>query len=633
MDSLLLPLRSSSSKDSLSNSLPFIIPQINAQRGGFRHISEQSLAEEISNLTSASDTDDNEEETPTEDYNDRRTKLYEKKAEMLQEVGEAHNSALMAVDFISLLLSGPGGKGEQTMSPYLKEHVPTGSMGVQVIETAGDDTKRQVELVSKGWRLESFGSAADSLLRSASRLEEEISRETNYWEQVLAVKEKGWTVCRVPQERHTLGVKYGFREASSTYRNRGIAALRREEDGKIILDRGPLAPPPKSVRVQIKTRGNITGTSTFIPRPGESIEDRILEARNAIYDEELFFELGREARALISYGVEIRQNTIQFRHGDDKLILISLEPTETITADPKPDSDLATSLLVILRLLLSHIHRQNYNSRTSDKVALNNQTRPNATHALIRPILSFLQHISHLYKTVDVLDILFSPLKPAGLPHTIQKFPFTSTNISTLTSSDSLIAALSSTLESSFTLTLPSSDKATLILTIKTSLVPPTQGTEYAVQTSHLTTLGVHIPPKIPRITSREEIRQMVSRILNLDLIATVSSISEGLSKAQMTTNGVAQRTGKKSTKRSKVASWYPTDPQSCELKKTIPSTGNVAIMHIVLEEGSLKVDWSWETEAEGGDEYVWKSKVKDEDVEMAGDGKTLEEFLKGAAV
>jgi mediator of RNA polymerase II transcription subunit 17 len=36
--------------------------------------------------------------------------------------------------------------------------------------------------------------------------------EAQYWKKAFALKEKGWTVMRMPRERHTLGVKFGFSE-------------------------------------------------------------------------------------------------------------------------------------------------------------------------------------------------------------------------------------------------------------------------------------------------------------------------------------------------------------------------------------------------------------------------------------
>jgi mediator of RNA polymerase II transcription subunit 17, fungi type len=66
--------------------------------------------------------------------------------------------------------------------------------------------------IAKGWKLQGLTDTVDSILTSAARLEKEIEKETQYWEQVLAVNENGWAICRLPQERHTLGVRFGFAE-------------------------------------------------------------------------------------------------------------------------------------------------------------------------------------------------------------------------------------------------------------------------------------------------------------------------------------------------------------------------------------------------------------------------------------
>ncbi len=66
--------------------------------------------------------------------------------------------------------------------------------------------------IAKGWKAQSLNSVVDSILASATRLEKEIEHETKYWEQVLAVSDSGWAVCRLPNEKHILGVRYGFSE-------------------------------------------------------------------------------------------------------------------------------------------------------------------------------------------------------------------------------------------------------------------------------------------------------------------------------------------------------------------------------------------------------------------------------------
>lgn len=120
-----------------------------------------------------------------------------------------------ALDFVSLLLSKHTPRqAELTMSPFLKQNLPMACLGTDIVQTPqrSEADKHMEELTSVGWKLQSLDSAADSLLRSATRLEQEVERETRYWGQILGVKENGWSLCRLPREKHTLGVCYGFAE-------------------------------------------------------------------------------------------------------------------------------------------------------------------------------------------------------------------------------------------------------------------------------------------------------------------------------------------------------------------------------------------------------------------------------------
>lgn len=105
-------------------------------------------------------------------------------------------------------------QAELTMSPFLKQNLPMACLGTDIVQAPQkSEAEKQIdELISVGWKMQSLDSAADSLLRSATRLEQEIERETRYWGQVLGVKEHGWSLCRLPREKHTLGVRYGFAE-------------------------------------------------------------------------------------------------------------------------------------------------------------------------------------------------------------------------------------------------------------------------------------------------------------------------------------------------------------------------------------------------------------------------------------
>ena len=127
----------------------------------------------------------------------------------------------MALDFISLLLSSrTPGPAALTLSPFIKQNLPLGCLGVETVQIAEASVvqKDQDEMIAMGWRMQSLNNAADSLLKSASRLESEIQKETTYWDQVLAIKAKGWALSRLPRERHTLGVHYGFSEGMNLLR-------------------------------------------------------------------------------------------------------------------------------------------------------------------------------------------------------------------------------------------------------------------------------------------------------------------------------------------------------------------------------------------------------------------------------
>ena len=105
-------------------------------------------------------------------------------------------------------------QAEATISPYLKQHLPVGTLGVEILQSPPKSESKRTDdaLISTGWKLQSLSATADSLLASATRLGAEMEQEAKHWEEVLSVQKKGWSICRLPRERHNLGVRYGFAE-------------------------------------------------------------------------------------------------------------------------------------------------------------------------------------------------------------------------------------------------------------------------------------------------------------------------------------------------------------------------------------------------------------------------------------
>lgn len=122
---------------------------------------------------------------------------------------------MVTLDFVSLLLSKDTPvQASLSISPALREAVALGTLGADKVQDArvSKSQKQDNRRIAKGWKLQSLTDTAHSILASATRLEKEIEKETKYWEQILTVSENGWAICRLPQERHTLGVRFGFAE-------------------------------------------------------------------------------------------------------------------------------------------------------------------------------------------------------------------------------------------------------------------------------------------------------------------------------------------------------------------------------------------------------------------------------------
>lgn len=128
---------------------------------------------------------------------------------------------------MSLLISREAPRqADLSMSPFLKQTVPQGTLGFDNTQ-ASKPTKAQDDAAKNatiGWNFQSLNSAADRLLHSATKLEDEMKKEARYWEGILSVSEKGWAVCRLPREGHAVGVRFGFSEGMAFSRKGGASA-------------------------------------------------------------------------------------------------------------------------------------------------------------------------------------------------------------------------------------------------------------------------------------------------------------------------------------------------------------------------------------------------------------------------
>ncbi|KAF8539734.1 subunit 17 of mediator complex-domain-containing protein [Trichophaea hybrida] len=489
-DALNLSLRTWLDHDPQDSAVSTFISRIQSQRGHFKDINEALLESEIASPNDAAAPPEDpieEDSTPAaEDESNPTEKLAKAKAEMIDLLGHAHNEALLALDFISLAVSlNAPDVGMSTMSPALKAAVPPGCLGFdrisrKVDKAAQEDDKK----VARAWKMEGLNSAADALLGASKKLGAEVEKETKYWEGVLAIRNDGWLITRMPKERNVLGVRYGFAEAAREYKDKGIGALRRNDDGTVRMDdvdttgvRGRAM-----LRVRIVKNGEVVGMST--QRAGKndgSVRDMIRRARNFIYEDELFFEIMKEARIFAGQGVRTSEDAAMIELGEGKMA-----PLDDDTVSPPPSNPfntLAQSISLALRILLSYNHRLSLQRRSKPPLPLSNRKTTLPSLQLLRPITTHLLHQQHLNHLTAILQKVRLFSTTAGLTASYTIRPMSNTLSKTIKDVESAVETFIHLLETEAIVKLPGG--WTLGITMRTVLQRPVHGTQYVVTTSH----------------------------------------------------------------------------------------------------------------------------------------------------
>ncbi|KAI1116632.1 subunit 17 of mediator complex-domain-containing protein [Nemania sp. NC0429] len=418
--------------DKKPQNLAEFISRVNAQPGGFRNLNEAKLRQEIqAGQQGRIEEDDAANSSEEEEDDDDAEEVKGKTAavareEFLRNIDFAHQSAMLALDSISLLLSkeNPVQAGT-TLSPALRDLVGIGTLGASKLKEPNvTEALIQNDLsVATGWRIMGINSMVDSVLAAAERLEKEIELETKYWADVLAVSDDGWTVCALPHESYTLGVRFGFSESASDFRNGSIAPLIRNDDGSIKLGVGRLGGGSQRIQITVKKNGTITDQS---PLPWRIPEDaplntRVREARDTIFHQELWYELNREARVMLAYDVYYRGQAITWKQNKETEFIITLEDLheqDGTNANAGSNDGTRSSIMAysFLQFLLFQSHRQNYHRRTSPSPSVRQTDPNNSTYNILRSLVSRFEYFQNSAEFGNQLEKLVRTLQHAGMP-------------------------------------------------------------------------------------------------------------------------------------------------------------------------------------------------------------------------
>ena len=430
-------------------SLKDVLARVNLERGHFRTITEASLQEEIaaegalqlSESEEEEEEDDEEGEEKSEDAHQKpstRAELYKTKLDMLANIRAAEQELLMTTEFVSLLLSKDAPKlAVTTMSPALRSAVPMGTLGMDIWHRMPVDTAREAQddLLATGVRLNSLQHSADSLLSAANRLNANVRKETEYWNQILSISERGWNVSRIPGPQHKLGVRFGFNESASEFSRKGIAALNVDSDGTVLLDRG-IGSRAKALRATLRKDGEVVGISKVptVPDAEETtLEARIRYARDSLFDEELYHELIRESRTLASLGVGMKGSAVNYAtrglntNGVDvSLDLITLDEDFQHSPESSHEEDaLAQAIVLAARLLLGRAHRDKLKRRSEIPPPLSDEKRDDRPlFPILRPVMAFVIHRAVLEQLNSYLAVTSKMLGGASIQSSHQDARF-----------------------------------------------------------------------------------------------------------------------------------------------------------------------------------------------------------------
>lgn len=469
-----------------------VLGRVQFERGQlFRNITESSLQEEIatdgalSPDQSTSEDEGGDEENADQAKNGQpmsREQLQRAKLEMMQQVGVAHNEIMMALDFVSLLESEHAPQAQNSMSQALKDSVPPKTLGTDVWARMPVDEARQAQdrVLARNVKMRSLQRSADDILGAAKRLEDNVRKETQFWDQMLSISGKGWSICRIPRTKR-LGVRYGFSESASEFSGRNVAALNSNSDGSISLERG-FGSKPSGLRITVLRDERVVGRS-FLPSTSDdsetTLEARIRHARDSIFDEELFREMTRESRTMASLGVKMKGQTIRLSTNASKaeeihMDLVPLDQeTGTSINTSNPDDNLAQAVALGARLILSQAHRDKLEKRSQLPPPMSDRNEEKNFTSILKPLATFLIHKSSLSAVNAYTFKAGKALKSAELEITISRAKFELSEDAATTSAKDLIAKLKSPFTSTAHIEIKTPDSAptiTMDIAIETSV-------------------------------------------------------------------------------------------------------------------------------------------------------------------
>lgn len=248
-----------------------------------------------------------------------------------------------------------------------------------------------------------------------------------------------------------------------------------------------------------------------------------MHARDTLYEEELFYELVREARMLGPYGVTTRQNLIRFPVSEEQEVMLDLvDADQEDEATDESHDVLANSIGHSIRILLTFAHRQNLYRRTQPPPPISQRRRHTPEYLLLRPVLVYLQHNSHVRWFESFLKDMYQVLKSAGVNCDYTATPFASVDLQHKTrfpKVEALIHAFFAPLESTFSGTLVT-PQSSFKARIRTNVLGHPFGTNHEIFMNMPHHSDIQAPA---RMGLGHEAAAVLTHFIMLDVVSAIS--------------------------------------------------------------------------------------------------------------
>ncbi|KAI5961761.1 SRB4 [Candida margitis] len=322
-------------KDEANLGLQELIPRILQERKHFVNITEKALVDEIESLETSksvdksSDAVDESKLTPIGAQDATEDTIQEKfniqKFELTRNINNALNETSLSLDFVSLLVASVKPNiAKNTMSPHLQKLIKPSSLNSDKLakeeeETLQKDTARSTK-IGHGWKTEAASKITCLFKQSSENLTTQVKKENKYWNMISLVWSNDEALFRMrdpANNARAIGVKYGYGDSGSDFQDKGLALFRKNvQTGEVSFHplstsgNNLVAKTYRYVRVRMLSRIDsdfmLTGQSVFDYKCKKSSHDIINEiemARFFLFEEDLFYQISREAAILFSYNV------------------------------------------------------------------------------------------------------------------------------------------------------------------------------------------------------------------------------------------------------------------------------------------------------------------------------------------